>query len=85
MVNLWYIQQSETGKYIDRPIFGHDSAFVPQCTPEEYKSRIAKMNSVIPLSYNDQVQGFINLYAYRKRDKVEIMLGLSEYYFPLFE
>lgn len=85
MVNLWYVQQSEYNKYQDRPLFGHDSSFIPQCTPEEYKKRIAKMNSVIPLTYNDQVQAFINLYAFRKRDKVEIMLGLSEYYFPIFE
>jgi membrane-bound lytic murein transglycosylase D len=31
------------------------------------------------------VQAYIDLYAYRKREQVERMLGLSEYYFPMVE
>ncbi|HRS18372.1 MAG TPA: transglycosylase SLT domain-containing protein [Bacteroidales bacterium] len=85
LVQLWYVQKSEYWKYCNRPLLGYDSSYVPSFTPEEYKQRIAKMNSIIPLSYNDQVQAFINVYAFRKRDRVEIMLGLAEYYFPMFE
>lgn len=85
LVNLWYIQKSEYWRYSNRPELSNDSSFIPTFTPEVYKQRLSAMNSVIPLSYNDQVQAFINLYALRKRDRVEIMLGLSEYYFPMFE
>jgi len=40
---------------------------------------------MIPLSYNKIVNNFIKLYSERRRDLVQIMLGLSEYYFPIFE
>jgi len=85
LVNLWYVQKSEYWKYTNRPVLSKDTAYVPNFSPEIYKKRIDNMVSIVPLTYNDQVQAFINLYALRKRDRVEIMLGLAEYYFPMFE
>lgn len=40
---------------------------------------------VIDLSYNKVVRNFIQMYTEKKRNQVEMMLGLSEYYFPIFE
>ena len=37
------------------------------------------------LDYNDRVKAFINLYINKRHNQVSYMLGLSEYYFPLFE
>jgi membrane-bound lytic murein transglycosylase D len=48
-------------------------------------ARLSKIPSIIPLPYNEIVRKFIEMYLVRKRDKVEVMLGLSNYYFPIFE
>lgn len=54
-------------------------------SPEVYRERIANISTSIPLTYNDQVQAFINLYTVKKRGKVSQMLTLSQQYFPMFE
>lgn len=50
-----------------------------------YISRLAAIVSPIEFPYNDKVKSLINFYTGRKRELVEGMLGLSEYYFPMFE
>ncbi len=47
--------------------------------------RMAHINSGIPLVFNQHVKQFINVYAVRKRNHTERILGLSEVYFPIFE
>lgn len=49
-----------------------------------YKKRLDSIQKQIPLSYNEAVQRYIDVYAGRK-DMMGKMLGLSEYYFPIFE
>lgn len=57
----------------------------PRFATVVYKQRLDSITKFIPLDYNPFVQGYIDLYAYRKREQVERMLGLSEYYFPMIE
>jgi membrane-bound lytic murein transglycosylase D len=47
--------------------------------------RLKALNSAVELPYNQTVRNTIAFYAERRRQKVEIMLGLVDYYFPLFE
>lgn len=47
--------------------------------------RLSMIQSLIELPYNDQVKKFIDLYTQNKTEFIEAMIGLSEYYFPLFE
>jgi len=49
-----------------------------------YKKRLDSIQREIPLPYNESVQRYIDVYAGRK-DMMGKMLGLSEYYFPIFE
>lgn len=49
-----------------------------------YKKRLDSIQKDIPLSYNEAVQKYIDVYCGRK-DMMGKMLGLSEYYFPIFE
>jgi membrane-bound lytic murein transglycosylase D len=49
-----------------------------------YKSRLDSIQKMVPLSYNEYVQNFITIYSKRK-DMMGKMLGLSNYYFPIFE
>ncbi len=49
-----------------------------------YKLRLDSIQKTVPLSYNEYVQHFIDIYSKRK-DQMGKMLGLSNYYFPIFE
>ncbi|RZK40453.1 MAG: LysM peptidoglycan-binding domain-containing protein [Pedobacter sp.] len=49
-----------------------------------YKSRLDSIQRIVPLSYNEYVQNFIDIYSKRK-DMMGKMIGLSSYYFPIFE
>lgn len=58
----------------------------PKNIPDSvYVRRLQKTEQVIDLSFNPAVLSFIKMYSERKRDQVERMIGLSEYYFPMFE
>ncbi len=50
----------------------------------KYKARLDSIQQIVPLSYNEHVQKYIDIYAGRK-DMMGKMLGLSGYYFPIFE
>lgn len=49
-----------------------------------YKNRLDSIEKSIPLQYNEYVQKYIDIYSSRK-DMIGKMLGLSAYYFPIFE
>ncbi len=58
----------------------------PKNLPDSiYIRRLQETEQVIDLSFNPAVLSFIKMYSERKRDQVERMIGLSEYYFPMFE
>lgn len=58
---------------------------VPLPDDETIIARLHKIPTTIPLDYNVHVRAFIDLYANRKREMVQRMLGLSDIYFPIFE
>ncbi|PWS31111.1 lytic transglycosylase domain-containing protein [Pedobacter paludis] len=49
-----------------------------------YKLRLDSIVKTIPLPYNEYVQQYIDIYAKRK-DMFGKMIGLSNYYFPIFD
>lgn len=61
---------------IDQPLFFNQNL--------SYKIRLDSIQQTVPLSYNEYVQNFIDIYTKRK-DMFGKMLGLSNYYFPIFE
>jgi len=83
LVNTWYIKNA----------FAYDNTEF-DALPEEIKtylpdsvyiSRLQAIDSYLPLPYNETVRNFIGLYTIRKRELTSYMLGLSNYYFPIFE
>ncbi len=60
---------------------------VPKYHDTIYEQRIAELNRETPieLTYNREVKTYINLYAVKKRQLTEKMLGLANLYFPMFE
>lgn len=49
-----------------------------------YKMRLDSIQQTVPLAYNEYVQSYIDIYVKRKAMYGD-MLGLSSYYFPIFE
>jgi membrane-bound lytic murein transglycosylase D len=67
--------------------YNYAADYVPTFNDSIYTLRIAKLNAKSPfgLVYNKDVKDFIDLYAVKKRNLTCRMLGLAEYYFPIFE
>ena len=61
---------------------GSDAMSVPDSV---YKLRLSKMPCLMEMPYNQTIRSFIDLYTVKKRRQVEYMMGMSNYYFPLFE
>lgn len=50
-----------------------------------YENRLKSLPSAVDLVYNQRVRNHIIFYVDRMNRSVSIMLGLSKYYFPIFE
>ena len=85
MLNLWYVQTAiDSASVIDEMAI--DSANIVSEYPDSvYMRRLASMNSLIDLPFNSVVRNYINVYTQRRKGQVCVMLGLAEYYFPIFE
>ena len=57
----------------------------PEYSKEEYMERLRRLPTVIEMPYNEVVQKFIDRYSGRLRRSVSIMLGLQNFYMPIFE
>lgn len=85
LLNLWYVQQAMEVEDSDSLFYLEDESDLPDFPDSVYISRLQKLPFIMELTYNRVVKNFIDLYAKQRRDKVRIMLALSEYYFPMFE
>mgnify|MGYP000153295760 CR=1 FL=1 len=60
--------------------------YYPTNVPDSvYIQRLKDIEQVVDLNYNQVVKRYIQMYTEKRRDLVEVMLGLSAYYFPIFE
>lgn len=50
-----------------------------------YKYRLDSLSSKIPLDYNSYVQSYIDVFTTKRKNEMGKMLGLGQYYFPIFE
>jgi len=81
MLNLYYVQEALPDSFSLEPVT--DS--IPDFPDSVYIARLAAIPTVINLSYNRIVKNYIDSYAKKRRKSVEVMLGLSEHYFPIFD
>jgi len=79
LMNMWEVKQTLKGDTADHIL---NAPYVPDSV---YITRLAKINSLIQLPYNQNVRKWIELYTRRNHKRMSIMLGLSDYFFPLFE
>jgi membrane-bound lytic murein transglycosylase D len=68
-------------------INGYAPDSVPQISQEQIQADLALLDAETPmaLSYNSDVQKFINLYTGKRRQMISRMLGMAELYFPMFD
>ena len=82
MVNSWYVQNAFLLDSTELAI----ADTLKQTLPDSvYIQRLQSMQSAVSLSYNNTVKNFITMYTVRKPKQVAVMLGLANYYFPIFE
>ena len=58
---------------------------IPDFPDSVYIDRLKRIPTVVDLTYNSIVRRYIEVYTRQKRGSVEVMLGLSQYYFPIFD
>lgn len=84
LLNIWYAHKLANG-YEDEQ-YDMDSVRFESNVPDEvYVERIRKMNSFITLPYNDIVKNYIIMYSEKMSKSMPHVLGLCEYYMPIFE
>ncbi len=85
LLNLYYVQQIIQFDDADSMYLVGDDSLVPDYPDSVYIDRLTRIPNVVNLSYNRIVKNFIDLYSKQRRERVSVMLTLSQYYFPLFE
>ena len=78
-VDGWYMK-----KYmqVDSTLFTNENPVFPR---EVYIDRLRRLPNVVEMPYNDVVQDYINQYTGRLRRSVSFMLGVQNFYVPIFE
>lgn len=84
LVNIWYIENSlaeplDTA-WQDLP----DSALL-NIPDSVYIDRFERLPFKVDLAFNRYVKNYIRVYTGKRKELMEILLGTSEYYFPMFE
>ncbi len=82
MVKSWYVQNAFL---LDSTELAEADTLKQTLPDSIYIQRLQSMQSAVSLSYNNTVKNFITMYTVRKPKQVAIMLGLANYYFPMFE
>ncbi len=82
LVNSWYVQNAFL---LDSTELAEADTLKQTLPDSTYIQRLQSLQSAVSMSYNNTVKGFITMYTVRKPKLVAIMLGLANYYFPLFE
>ena len=83
LLNIWYTHKMAAEEEVE---YDMDSVKFESNVPDEvYIERISRMNSFISLPYNEIVKNYIILYSEKMPSKMANILGLCQYYMPIFE
>jgi len=78
MLQSWIVRQAKPSN-----CFSSDE--IAMVSDSICKLRLSKMPCLMEMPYNPIIRSYIDLYTVKKRHQVEYMLGMSSYYFPIFE
>lgn len=86
MVNDWYVRTAFNLADVAIADECADSSILFKPLPDSvYVARLKDLDSYVELSYNSMVRDIIVQYTVKRRKQVSIMLGLANYYYPIFE
>lgn len=85
LMQLWYVRNAVTPDSLKLPVALENDIIIPEYPDSVYIERLSRIPSVLPLTYNNIVRNYIHVYTKKRRDRLEVMLGLADYYFPVFE
>ena len=85
LLHLWYKNTLATDFDAVNEYDMDSVRFSSNVSDAEMMRRLSAMNSFITLPYNDVVKNYIILYSERMPSKMGRVIGLSAYYFPIFE
>lgn len=84
LLSQWYMHRSRSGSR--EAEYDMDSVVFTTDVPDSVlMGRLEKMNAFISLPYNERVKNYMVLYSEKMPRKMAEMMGLSSYYFPIFE
>ena len=85
LLSIWYLHR-QTRDNPQGDGYDMDSVrFTSEVPDKVLIERLEKMNSFIRLPYNETVKNYMVLYAEKIPTKIGQMLGLAQYYMPIFE
>lgn len=82
LLSIWY---SHKKAYAEDNLDLDSVRFASNVPDEVYIERLKKMNSFITLPYNEIVRNYIIMYSEKMPARMGHMLGLCNYYMPIFE
>jgi len=85
MLRLWYVDKYVNVENLSQLDSLQSDSVHTNIPDSVYIARLKRIPSAVDLSYNEVVRRYIEVYTVKRRASVEVMLGLSEYYFPIFD
>lgn len=85
LLHLWYRNSLATDFDAVNEYDMDSVRFSSNVSDAEMMRRLSAMNSFITLPFNEQVKNYIILYSERMPSRIGRVMGLSTYYFPIFE
>lgn len=83
MLNLYYVQEGLNNSV--NKFSAENLVVIPTFPDSVYRDRLDKLPTIAKMTFNPTVKRYIEVYTVRNRKSVEVMLGLSEHYFPMFD
>lgn len=81
----WLNRQLPVFSVTDSSYVALKDGLTPSSPDSVYAHRLSQIPSAVDLTYNPRVKSFIDLYVLKRRNQVELMLGLATHYLPIFE
>jgi len=85
LLSIYYQQQQEDTTNLMTDYKDEGDSLNLDLPDSVYMHRLHNIISPLELSFNGVVKSYIKVYTQKRKDKMEEILGLSDYYFPLFE
>ena len=85
LIDLWYTHQMAALETKDETYDINTVQFSSNVADEVYIERLKKMNSFIQIPYNEIVRKYIIMYSEKMPRSMPHILGLCNYYMPIFE